>query len=94
MISKDQVEHMAEICKLKFSEEEIEDFTKKFSSVVEYVEKLDELDIEGVEPTYQVNSHTQKFREDTVKEGLTREEVLQNAPEEQYGYFKILKIVE
>lgn len=94
MITKDQVIHMAEISKLKFSEEEMESFTKKFSEIVEYVETLNQLDIEDVEPTYQVNEHTQFFREDIVKEGITREEVLQNAPEDQYGYFKILKIVE
>lgn len=94
MISKDQVKHMAEIAKLKFSDEEMEDFTNKFSEIVEYVEMLNELDIKGVEPTYQVNEHVQLFREDKAEEGLSREEVLQNTSEHQYGYFKILKIVE
>ena len=94
MTSKEQIEHMAEICKLKFSEEEVEEFTEKFSGIVKYVEKINELDLEGVEPTYGVNTHIQIFREDVVEEGLSKEEILQNAPEKQYGYFKILKIVE
>ncbi len=94
MTSKEQIEHMADICKLRFSEEEIEEFTEKFNDIVKYVEKINELDLDGVEATYGVNTHIQVFREDTVREGLSKEKILQNAPEEQYGYFKILKIVE
>lgn len=94
MITKEQVEHMASLAKLKFSEEEIDEFTHKFSGVLNYVEKLNEVNIENVEPTYGVNSHTQVLREDVVQEGLSRQEVLQNTKEDQYGYFKLLKIVE
>ncbi|MBU5310506.1 Asp-tRNA(Asn)/Glu-tRNA(Gln) amidotransferase subunit GatC [Tissierella carlieri] len=94
MISKEDVKHVASLAKLKFSEEEIDEFTDKFSEVLAYVEKLNQIDTENIEPTYQVYDYNQKLREDTVKEGLQREEVLQNAIEEQYGYFKILKIVE
>ena len=94
MISKEDVKHVASLAKLKFSEEEIDEFTDKFSEVLAYVEKLSQIDTENIEPTYQVYDYNQKLREDSVKEGLQREEVLQNAIEEQYGYFKILKIVE
>ncbi len=94
MISKEEVKHIASLAKLRFSEEEIDEFTHKFSEVLTYVEKLNELDTENIEPTYQVYDYIQKLREDEVKEGLSREEILQNAIEEQYGYFKLLKIVE
>ncbi|WP_353093230.1 Asp-tRNA(Asn)/Glu-tRNA(Gln) amidotransferase subunit GatC [Tissierella praeacuta] len=96
MITKEQVEHIANLARLKFSEEEIDEFTNKFAEVLEYIETLNEVDTENVEPTYQVNNHIQVLREDIVEEGegLTREEVLQNAIEEQYGYFKLLRIVE
>ena len=94
MVSKEQIKDMAEISKLKFSEDEMEGFTKSFCDVIKFVEKINQLDIEGVEPTYQVNMHLQEFREDQVKQGLSKEEVLQNAAEVKYGYFNILKIVE
>ena len=94
MITKEQVEHMANLAKLKFSEEEMDGFTHKFSEVLSYVEKLNEVNTEGVEPAYGVNNHIQVLREDVVQEGLSREEVLQNTKENQYGYFKLLKIVE
>ena len=94
MITKEQVEHIAGLAKLKFSDEEIDAFTNKFSDIVKYVEKLEEVNTRDVEPTYQVYEYNQRFREDIVKEGLTREEVLQNTLEQQYGYFKLLKILD
>lgn len=94
MISREDVKHMADLAKLKFSEKELDDFTGKFSEILSYVEQLNEVDTENVEPTYQVNEHYQTLREDVSKEGLTKEEVLENSPETQYGYFKVLRIVE
>ncbi len=94
MITKEQVEHIASLAKLKFSEAELDEFTNKFSDIVKYVEKLDEVDISNVEPTYQVYDYNQKFRKDIVKEGLSREEVLQNTTEKQYGYFKLFNILD
>lgn len=94
MISREDVKHMADLAKLKFSEKELDDFTGKFSEILSYVEQLNEVDTENVEPTYQANEHYQTLREDVSKEGLTKEEVLENSPETQYGYFKVLRIVE
>ncbi|HAE92353.1 Asp-tRNA(Asn)/Glu-tRNA(Gln) amidotransferase subunit GatC [Tissierella praeacuta] len=94
MISKEDVKHIASLAKLKFSEEEIDEFTHKFAEVLDYVAKLNEVDTENVEPTYQVYDYNQRLREDIVKEGLSREEILQNSIENQWGYFKLLKIVE
>lgn len=94
MISKEQVEHIANLAKLKFSNEEIDEFTHKFSGVVKYVEKLNEVDTENIEPTYQAYDYKQVLREDIVEEGLSRQEVLQNTVEKQYGYFKLLNIMD
>ena len=94
MISKEDVKHIASLAKLKFSEEEIDGFTDKFDEVLDYVAKLNEVDTDNIEPTYQVYDYIQRLREDTAKEGLSREEILQNSIENQYGYFKLLKIVE
>ena len=94
MISKEDVKHIADLCKLKFSNEELENFTGKLSKVLEYVDQLKEVDTEGVEPTYQVNTKIQPLREDKVGISLPKEEAIKNAPEEQYGYFKLLKVVD
>lgn len=94
MINKDQVEKMAEISKLEFPENELDEVREKLSRVLDNMEILKQVDLEGLEPTYHVNTHSQHFREDQVKESLTREEVVANTKEEQYGYFKLFKIVE
>lgn len=94
MITNEQVKHIASLAKLKFTEEELDGFTKKFSQVLFYVEKLDEVDTENIAPTFQVNDNIKEFREDIVIEGLSRDEVLQNTVEKQYGYFKLLNIME
>lgn len=94
MVSKEDIKDIADLCKLKFDEEEIEDFTEMFSQVLEHVDKLKEVDTEGIEPTYHINEHIQPLREDVAKEGLPRKDVLKNTMEEQYGYFKLLRIMD
>jgi aspartyl-tRNA(Asn)/glutamyl-tRNA(Gln) amidotransferase subunit C len=94
MISKEDVKHIADLCKLKFSDEELESFTWKLSKLLEYVDQLKEVDTKGVEPTYQVNTKIQPLREDKVGISLPKEEAIKNAPEEKYGYFKLLKVVD
>ncbi|HHV46774.1 MAG TPA: Asp-tRNA(Asn)/Glu-tRNA(Gln) amidotransferase subunit GatC [Tissierellia bacterium] len=94
MVSKEVVKHMAQLCKLEFSDEELDNFTEEFSKIVEYVAQLTEIDTEGVEPTYNISQKIQPLREDVIRESLSREEVLKNAPEEQYGYFKLPSVIE
>lgn len=87
------VEHVAKLARLKFSEEEKEDFTDKLNSVVEYVEQLKEVDVEGVEPTYHALDVKNVFREDELKESYNREKLLENAPSKDGGCFKVPKVV-
>ena len=94
MISKEQVEYMASLAKLKIAEEKLDEFTSNISEVLKYLEILNEVDTKDVEPLYQVYDYNQVFREDLVEEGLTREEVLENTVEKQYGYFKLLNIMD
>lgn len=94
MITKDDVLHIADNAKLKFSDEDINNFTDKFGQIISFVEKIKEVDTENVEPTYQVNDDTFILKDYETNETLTRDEVLQNTTEQKYGYFKIMKVVE
>ena len=94
MITKDEVMHIADIAMLNFSEADIDVFTEKFSQVIGFVETISEVDTENVEPTYQINDDTEALKDYEENQVLTRDEVLQNTVEHQYGYFKILKVVE
>lgn len=94
MITKEDVVHIANIAMLKFPEEEIDVFTEKFSQVISFVETIKEVNTDNVEPTFQVSDDAWALKDHDENEVLTREEVLQNTVEQQYGYFKILKVVE
>lgn len=94
MITREQVINMAEISKLKFTEEELDKFIEKFDETMGFLEKINKVDTGNIEPTFTVNDEDGIMKEEGESQTLTREEVLQNTVESQYGYFKILKVVE
>lgn len=94
MIDKKEIEYLADLCKINLTEEETVGFEKDLNLLLDEVESIKEVDTEGVEITYNVNRMKNDLREEKVWESLSREEVLKNTSEEQYGYFKILKVVE
>jgi len=94
MISKKEVEYVARLARLRLSEEEKEKFTRQLGDILKYIDKLNELDTEKVEPTFHVLQLSNVFREDKVKPSLTQEEILANAPEVEAGHFKVKKVIE
>jgi len=93
-IDREEVERLAELAKLELDEDEIEQFRDDLGEVLEYVEKLDELDTEGVEPTTHAVPAEMRGRDDGVREGLSREEVLREAPDREGGEFRVPKVVD
>jgi aspartyl-tRNA(Asn)/glutamyl-tRNA(Gln) amidotransferase subunit C len=89
-LTKPQVQHIAELAKLDLQKAEIEKFRQQLSSILEYVELLNEVDTSNIEPTAQTTGLKNVFREDkpSKKEVLTQGEVLANAPEKQEGFIK------
>lgn len=89
-LTKPQVQHISELAKLNLSDKEIEKFRRQLSSILEYVELLNEVDTSKVEPTAQTTGLKNVTREDKPQEGecLTQEEVLGNAPGTKNGYVK------
>ena len=94
MITKETISHMASLSKLSFSESEKETLSNELNEIISFIDKIREIDTDGVEPTYQVNQYDSPVREDKVWESLPQKEVVKNTVEEQYGYFKILKVVD
>jgi aspartyl-tRNA(Asn)/glutamyl-tRNA(Gln) amidotransferase subunit C len=93
-IDSDTVERLAELAKLEVSEGDIEELRDELSSILEYVERLEELDLEGVEATTHAADFAPELREDDSSEGLTVSEALSNAPEAEESQFKVPKVVE
>lgn len=93
-IDKTQVEHIARLARLAISEEEKELFGAQLSKILEYIEKLNELDTSQVEPTSHVVALTNVMREDVSAPCLPREEALQNAPDKADGFYRVPRIIE
>ena len=93
-ITKEQVRHVALLARLSLSEEEIEHFTADLQSILRHVDKLNELNTEGIEPTSHALKLANVFREDVVKESLSNEMTLANAPDSEDGYFKVPAILQ
>lgn len=94
MVLKEDIKHIAGLCKLKLSEEELESFKDDFCKIIDYVDQLREVNTERVAPTYYMENQVQILREDIVGNSLPKEDVIKNAPEEQYGYFKMLRVMD
>lgn len=93
-ITKEQVEHVAKLARLAITEQEKAIFSEQLSSILTYVEQLNELDTTKVEPTSHVISMQNVSREDRVKASLPREEALAGAPEASEEFFRVPKIIE
>ena len=93
MITREDVEHIGWLASIRIEDEEKDEFVEHFNSILEYFHQLDEVDTDGVEPTYRVVDLANVFRDDQVGESLTQEDALRNAPRRENGYFKSPRIV-
>lgn len=94
MITRKDVEYVAALSRLEFSEEEKEKYREQLSVILEYVSQLNELDTAGVEPAYHVMQVTDVMRKDEVKPSMEREKVLLNAPAARDGCIEVPKIID
>lgn len=93
-INKEQVQHVAHLARLEFSEQEKEKFTTQLNNILLYMDKLNEVDTTGVEPETHAISLNNAFREDLVKPSLGPERSLQNAPDSKGSFFRVPKVIE
>ncbi len=91
---KISIEHLSGLARLSLSEEEKALYEGQLNSILSYVEKLNELDTSGVEPTSHVISLHNVDREDAPRPSLTREEALMNAPDSTDRFYRVPKIIE
>ena len=93
-ISKEEVEHVALLARLKFSENEKDRFTIQLNRILEYMDQLGKLNTSHIEPTFHAVARVNIFREDSVKSSLPRDLSLKNAPDRDRGFFRVPKIIE
>ena len=94
IISDETIEYVGILAKLELSAEEKEQAKKDMGSMLDYIDKLNELDTSMTEPMSHVFPVHNVFREDVVENGDDRENMLKNAPEQKDGSYKVPKTVE
>ncbi|MFB6249686.1 MAG: Asp-tRNA(Asn)/Glu-tRNA(Gln) amidotransferase subunit GatC [Salinibacter sp.] len=93
-LSREDVRHVAELARLDFSDDEEARMAEEMSQILEYVEKLDELDTSGVPPMSHVLDVTNVYREDDIESRIDREQALEPAPASEQGYFLVPRVVD
>jgi len=93
-LTREQVQHVAKLARLSLSEDEITTFTGQLSTILDYVEKLNELDTTGIVPTSHAVPMENAFREDCVRPSIGVENALANAPDRVEGFFRVPKVIE
>ena len=94
IITDEAVEYVGMGARLELSSEEKEQAKKDMANMLDYIDMLNELDTDGVEPMSHVFPVHNVFREDVVVNGDVRDEMLKNAPEEKDGSFMVPKTVD
>ena len=94
MSAKFDVRYTAKLARLHLSEDEITKFQAQLSQVLQYVEKLEQVNVEGVEPTAHANAIFNVLRKDESRPGFTQKEALANAPRQANGLFIVPKVIE
>ena len=88
-LSYEEVTHIAELARLKLSEDEKQQFAEQLSEILDYASRLDSLDTDHIPPTASVLETYLRLRKDEVQPGLTRSQVLKNAPATKENQFKV-----
>ena len=92
-ITLDDVRHVAKLSRLALDEARLQKFAAQLESILEYVAKISEVDVTGVEPMAHALPVHNVFREDVVEPSLPLEKVLQNAPDSDGPFFKVPKVI-
>ena len=92
-IDNELVDKLAELSKLEFDEQGKEAIKKDLQKILNLVEKLEEIDVEGIEPLIYMTDEKNVLRKDLVKDTVTKDEALFNAPQRDSDYFKVPKVI-
>ena len=93
-IDSETVDKIAHLARLELAAEEKQDIIADMNKILDFMAKLNEVDTTGVEPLIYMSDEVNVFREDIVKQDITTEEALMNAPKHDDKYFLVAKVIE
>ncbi|WP_298019318.1 Asp-tRNA(Asn)/Glu-tRNA(Gln) amidotransferase subunit GatC [uncultured Parasphingopyxis sp.] len=93
-VDTETVMKIANLARIAMSEEEAEALKPDLNAILDWVEQLEEVDTDGVEPLAMVIENRTRMREDIVTDGNKRDDILANAPNAEHGFFAVPKVIE
>jgi len=93
-IDKDTARRVAHLARIKVEEDQLDNLASELSGILGFMEQLNEVDVEGVEPMTSVSPMELKQRDDVVTDGNIQAQILSNAPDTREGFFAVPKVVE
>jgi len=94
IFDKDTVKHISKLARISLEEKKIDSLSKDLSSIMKFIEKLNELDTDKIIPLTSIINASLKSREDEVKDGKIRDQILKNSPEKNEEFFVVPKVVD
>ena len=93
-IDKDTVKHISKLARISLEEKKIDSLSKDLSSIMKFIEKLKELNTDKTTPLTSIINASLKPREDEVKDGKIRDQILKNSPEKNEEFFVVPKVLD
>jgi len=93
-IDKDTVKHISKLARISVDEKKINNLSKDLTSIVKFIEKLNELKTDKITPLTSIINASLKSRVDEVKDGEIRDQILENSPEKNKEFFVVPKVIE
>jgi aspartyl-tRNA(Asn)/glutamyl-tRNA(Gln) amidotransferase subunit C len=93
-VSAEEVRRVAALARLRLSDEEVESMQGQMSRILDYMDKLNEVDTSGVQPMAHVLDLVNVLREDRVEQRISREEGLKNAPDTDGTFFRVPRVID
>ena len=93
-IDKDTVKHISKLARISLDEKKIDNLSKDLSSIMQFIEKLNELNTDKTTPLTSIINASLKSRKDEVKDGKIRDQILKNSPEKNNEFFVVPKVIE
>lgn len=93
MIKRETVEHIANLAKISLDEKEKNLLTKELGAILDYIEQLNEVDTNGIEPSAYISPEYDPLREDKPRESLSNQDILRNGPVTKNGFFAVPKVI-
>jgi len=93
-IDKNTVKHISKLARISLDDEKIDSLSKDLSSIIKFIEKLNELKTDKIKPLTSIINASLKLRKDEIKDGKIRDQILKNSPEKNEEFFVVPKVIE